>query len=65
VVDGLGLSAVDSSLNGERIGISLSHVETLAYVVGGAVAILVAVVASLVPARRAASVLPVVAMRSE
>jgi ABC-type lipoprotein release transport system permease subunit len=47
------------------MGIPLSNVETLAYLAGGAIAILVAVLASLGPARRAASVLPMVAMRSE
>ena len=52
-------------LNGENMGIPLSNVESLAYVVGAAIAVLVAVVASLVPARRAASVQPMVAMRSE
>ncbi len=64
---GLGLlfTAVLIRLNGERMGVSLSHVEALAYVVGAAIAILVAVVAALAPARRAASVLPMVAMRSE
>jgi hypothetical protein len=39
--------------------------ETLAYAAGGAIAILVAVLASFAPARRAASVAPMVAMRSE
>jgi ABC-type antimicrobial peptide transport system permease subunit len=62
---GLILTAALIRLNGERMGIPLSHVETLAYVVGAAIAILVAVVASLAPAHRAASVLPMVAMRSE
>ena len=62
---GLILTAALIRLNGERMGIPLSHVETLAYVAGAAIAILVAVVASLAPARRAASVLPMVAMRSE
>jgi ABC-type antimicrobial peptide transport system permease subunit len=52
-------------LNGENMGIPLSNVETLAYVAGAAMAILVAVLAGLAPARRAASVLPMVAMRSE
>jgi ABC-type lipoprotein release transport system permease subunit len=46
------------------MGIALSSLEPLAYVAGAAVAILVAVVASLAPARRAASVQPMVAMRS-
>jgi len=49
----------------KTMGIPLSSVENLAYVAGGAIAILVAVVASLAPARRAASVPPIVAMRSE
>jgi predicted permease len=62
---GLILTAVLIRVNGERMGIPLSHAETLAYVVGAAIAILVAVVASLAPARRAASVQPMVAMRSE
>jgi len=62
---GLLLAAAFIRLNGENMGISLSNVEKLAYVVGAAIAILVAVLASLGPARRAASVLPMVAMRSE
>ena len=62
---GLILTALLIRLNGENMGISLSDVESLAYVVGAAIAILVAVFAGLAPARRAASVLPMVAMRSE
>ena len=62
---GLILTAALLGLSGERMGIPLSQVETLAYVVGAAIAILVAVVSSLGPARRAASVMPMVAMRSE
>jgi ABC-type antimicrobial peptide transport system permease subunit len=62
---GLILAAAFMRLNGERLGIPLSNVETLAYAVGAAIAILVAVLAGLAPARRAASVLPMVAMRSE
>jgi ABC-type antimicrobial peptide transport system permease subunit len=62
---GVILTAVLIRLNVERFGIPLSEVETLAYVAGGAIAILVAVVSGLAPARRAASVLPMVAMRSE
>jgi ABC-type lipoprotein release transport system permease subunit len=46
------------------MGISLSNAEPIAYVVGPAIAVLVAVLASLAPARRAASVQPMVAMRS-
>ena len=64
VVIGLVLTAALNRLNAENMGLSLSSVEPLAYVFGGAIAILVAVVASLVPARRAASVQPMVAMRS-
>jgi putative ABC transport system permease protein len=62
---GLILTAAGIRLGGENMGIPLSSVETLAYPVGAAIAILVAVVAGLAPARRAASVLPMVAMRSE
>jgi putative ABC transport system permease protein len=45
-------------------GITVSAVEPLAYVAGSAIAILTAVTASIGPARRAASVQPMVAMRS-
>jgi len=45
-------------------GITLSAAEPLAYVAGAAIATLTAVAASLAPARRAASVQPMVAMRS-
>jgi predicted permease len=45
-------------------GITISAVEPLAYVAGAAVATLTAVAASLAPARRAASVQPMVAIRS-
>jgi putative ABC transport system permease protein len=62
---GLVLTAALIRLNGENMGIPLSKVETLAYVVGGLIAIVVAVLSGLAPARRAASVLPMVAMRSE
>jgi macrolide transport system ATP-binding/permease protein len=65
VVVGLILTAAFIRLNGENMGIPLSNVEYLSYVMGAAVAVLVAVVASLAPARRAASVQPMVAMRSE
>jgi predicted permease len=64
VAVGLVLTAALVRLNGDNMGISLSKLEPLAYVAGAAVAILVAVVASLAPARRAASVQPMVAMRS-
>jgi len=65
VAAGLLFAAGLIRLNSENMGIALSDVEPLAYVVGAAIAILVAVAASLAPARRAASVLPMVAMRSE
>ena len=45
-------------------GIKLSDAEPLAYAVGGAIAVLVAVLASLAHARRAASIQPMIAMRS-
>ena len=45
-------------------GVRLSSIEPLAYVAGAAVAVLTAVLASLAPARRAASIQPMVAMRS-
>jgi len=65
VIIGAMLTAVLIRINGENMGIPLSNVEYLSYVAGAAVAVLVAMVASLAPARRAASVQPMVAMRSE
>jgi putative ABC transport system permease protein len=65
VLVGMILTAALIRLNGENMGIPLSYVENLAYIAGAAIAVLVAVVASLGPARRAASVQPMVAMRSE
>ena len=64
VAVGLVITIAFVRLNGENLGIPLSNMEPLAYVAGAAVAILVAVLASLAPARRAASVQPMVAMRS-
>jgi putative ABC transport system permease protein len=64
VTVGLLLAAAVIRLNGENMGIPLSNVEPLAYVFGASIAMLVAVLASLVPARRAASVQPMAAMRS-
>jgi putative ABC transport system permease protein len=62
---GLLLAAALIRLNGENMGIPLSEVESLAYLVGAAIAVLVAALAGLAPARRAAAVLPMAAIRSE
>jgi predicted permease len=62
---GMILTAALIRLNGENMGIPLSNVENLAYIAGAAIAVLVAVLASFAPARRAASVQPMIAMRSE
>jgi ABC-type antimicrobial peptide transport system permease subunit len=61
---GVVLTAALNRVNSENMGIPLSNVEPLAYVAGAAIAVLVAILASLGPARRAASVEPMVAMRS-
>jgi hypothetical protein len=66
VVVGLILTAAFIRLRGEeKMGIPLSSVEYMSYVMGAAVAVLIAMAASLAPARRAASVQPMAAMRSE
>jgi hypothetical protein len=62
---GLLLTVALIRLNVVDMGIPLSNVEPVAYAAGAAVAVAVAVLAGLVPARRAASVHPMVAMRSE
>jgi predicted permease len=62
---GMILTAALIRLNGENMGIPLSYVENLAYIAGAAIAVIIAVVASFGPARRAASVQPMIAMRSE
>ena len=62
VAVGVFLTAVLVRVDG---GISISSIEPLAYVAGTAIAILTAVLASLGPARRAASVQPMVAMRAD
>lgn len=64
VAVGVVLTVVLNRLNSENMGIALSELEPLAYIAGGAVAVLVAIIAALAPARRAASVQPMVAMRS-
>ena len=61
VAVGVLLTAVFVRMEG---GIVVSTIEPLAYVAGAAIAILTAVLAGLAPARRAASVEPMVAMRS-
>jgi ABC-type lipoprotein release transport system permease subunit len=64
VIFGLLIATAIVRLNGDNLGIKLSNAEPLAYVIGAAIAVLVAILASLVHARRAASVQPMVAMRS-
>lgn len=64
VVVGVMLTAAFIRVNGENMGVPLSNLEPLAYVVGAAITVLVAIIASLVPAHRAGSVQPMVAMRS-
>jgi ABC-type antimicrobial peptide transport system permease subunit len=64
VAVGVVLTVALNRLNSENMGIALSDLEPLAYVAGAAIAVLVAIIASLAPARRAASVQPMVAMRS-
>jgi ABC-type lipoprotein release transport system permease subunit len=64
VAFGLLMAAGFIRLNGDNLGIRLSNAEPLAYVVGAAIAVLVAILASLAHARRAASVQPMVALRS-
>ncbi len=65
VVVGVLIAVAFVKLNGQDFGISLSMFEPLAYVAGSAVAVLMAILSSLAPARRAASVHPMIAMRSE
>lgn len=62
---GLILTVALMRLNSENMGIPLSSVENLAYVLGAVVAVVVAILASLAPARRAASIQPIVAMRAQ
>ena len=61
VAVGLVLTVVVVRVDG---GVTISAVEPLAWVAGAAIATLTAIAASLAPARRAASVEPMVAMRS-
>ena len=64
VLVGILLAIALNRLNSENVGVALSRAEPLAYAAGAVVAVLVAILASLAPARRAASVDPTVAMRS-
>ena len=64
VAAGVVLTVVLNRLNSENLGVALSELEFLAYIAGAAIAVVVAILAALAPARRAASVQPMVAMRS-
>lgn len=64
VAVGVVLTVALNRINSQNMGIALSDLEPLAYVAGAAIAVLVAIIASLAPARRAASVQPMVAMRT-
>lgn len=64
VVVGVILRAAFIRVNGDNMGISLSNAEPVAYLAGAVIAVVVAVLASLTHARRAASVQPMVAMRA-
>jgi predicted permease len=61
---GLLLTTALVRLNGGILGLPLSSLEPLAYVVGSAIVVFIAIVASLAPARRAATVEPMIAMKS-
>jgi predicted permease len=65
VIVGVLFTAAIVRLNGDNFGVKLSNAQPLAYVVGAATAVLVAILASLTHARRAASIQPMVAMRSQ
>jgi predicted permease len=65
VLVGVILTAALIRLNAENMGIPLSSVENVSYVFGVGVAVLIALAASVGPARRAASVEPMVALRAE
>jgi predicted permease len=65
IVVGILLAVAFVKLNGEDFGIALSSLEPLGYVIGSATTLLMALAAGFAPARRAASVQPMVAMRSE
>jgi ABC-type antimicrobial peptide transport system permease subunit len=62
---GLLIAVAFVKLKAEDFGVPLSNLEPLAYFTGCVFAVLIGVLASLAPARRAASVQPMIAMRSE
>jgi putative ABC transport system permease protein len=64
VAVGVVLTVALNRHNSENMGIALSDLEPLAYVARAAIPVLVAIHASHAPARRAASVQPMLAMRS-
>jgi predicted permease len=64
IIFGLLFTAAIVRLRGDNLGFQVSDAEPLAYVAGAAIAVLVAILASLTHARRAASVQPMVAMRA-
>ena len=64
IVVGLLVAGAIVHLDGGTTGIPLSKLEPLAYVVGAAITLLIVALASLPPARRAASVQPMEALRS-
>jgi len=64
VAVGLLVAGALVRLDGGVLGLPLSKMEPLAYVAGAAITVLIALLASLSPARRAASVEPMVALRS-
>jgi putative ABC transport system permease protein len=61
---GLLVAAAFVRVKGDNLGIRLSNADPLAYAAGAAVALLIAILASLTHARRAASIQPMAAMRS-
>ena len=65
VAVGLLLAVAVGRLPVNNTGIKLSNAEPLAYVVGASIVVFVAILASFTHARRAASVHPMIAMRSE
>ena len=65
VVLGLIFTVALMRINSKNMGIPISGVENVSYVAGAIVAVLIALAAGLAPARRAASIDPVTALRAE